>query len=100
MYGHHQKPNKIVHENAFAFPCVPMIAQPKFLLMKTFLRADDNNREFALAQGNLVNLFRPPYCASDPVRLWRDDIFDSFVGLWVSGLVGGWVLGARFWGWL
>jgi len=52
-------------------------------LLTTYLRADDNNREFVFGLGHLVNLFRPPYCVRDPVRLYLDGLHgDMFLGLW------------------
>ena len=56
--------------------------RPKFLLAKTFLRTDANQRSYRLAHGELVNLFKPPFCLSDPLRLFHDDFFDAYLGLW------------------
>ena len=58
-------------------------AEPKLVLMKTYLRTENAyDGDFPLAFGHLLNLFLPPYCAPDPIELHRDDSFDAFVGLW------------------
>ncbi|KAJ1449485.1 hypothetical protein M885DRAFT_535350 [Pelagophyceae sp. CCMP2097] len=58
-------------------------SRPKWLLLKTFLRNDANFQiDVPLALGIFTNLFKAPYCAPDPVAMWRDDIADSFMGLW------------------
>jgi hypothetical protein len=53
-----------------------------YLMLTTYLRADDNERDFVFAMGHLVNLFRSPYCVKDPHVLLRDDDHDLYVGLW------------------
>ena len=56
------------------------------LLLTTYLRADDNEgRDFVLAMGHKVNLFREPYCVKDPTRMVRDDDFDLYLALWERG---------------
>ena len=62
-------------------------AAPKYLLMKTYLRGanpydEDDGADFPLAFGHCANLFAEPYCAADPLELYRDDGFDAFMGLW------------------
>ena len=57
-------------------------AEPNYLMMKTFLRADTNKESFILARGHLLNLFKKPYCAPDALLLYRDDKADSYMGLW------------------
>ncbi len=53
------------------------------IMLTTFLRADDNTaRDFVLAMGHKVNLFREPYCVSDPDSLVRDDDEDMYLGVW------------------
>ena len=52
------------------------------LMLTTFLRADDNERDFVLAMGHEVNLFRSPYCIKDPSRLIFDEQEDLYTGIW------------------
>ena len=58
----------------------------RWLLTSTYLRADDlgTSDDFVLASGHKTNLLRPPYCARDPERLYRDapDTDDQYLGLW------------------
>lgn len=58
----------------------------RWLLTSTYLRADDlaGTGAFVLASGHRTNLLRPPYCARDPERLYRDapDTPDQYLGLW------------------
>ena len=56
-------------------------AAPRLLFAKTFIRAE-TTLDYPLAFGHPLNLFRPPYCAADPLELHRDDFFDAFMGLW------------------
>ena len=61
--------------------------QPRFMLAKTFLRTNANHVDFQLAFGSLMNLFKPPFCLADPERLYHDDFYDSYLGLWrVAGV--------------
>ena len=61
----------------------------RWLLTSTYLRADDlapsddddDSTSFVLANGFHVNLFRPPFCAPDPLRLYRDASYDQFLAL-------------------
>lgn len=53
----------------------------RWLLTSTYLRADDNRRHFVFADGHKINLFRPPFCAVDPIRLYRDAHPDQFLAL-------------------
>ena len=60
------------------------------VMLSTRLRADQNLASFVLAIGHPVNLFRPPYCVRDPLRLFRDSrgqhgFSDYFMGLWRVG---------------
>jgi len=50
--------------------------------MTTYLRADENHKEFIFAYGHEVNLFRDPYCMRDPSLLVKDYKFDMFLGVW------------------
>lgn len=52
------------------------------LMLTTYLRADENERDFVLAMGHKVNLFRPPYCIKDPSRLVFDEQEDMYTGIW------------------
>ena len=54
----------------------------KFLMATTYLRADENDRDFVLAFGHKINLFRPPYCMRDPIRMYVDGEADMMLGLW------------------
>ena len=53
-------------------------------MLSTYLRADDNTgRDYVLALGHHVNLFRAPYCVRDPLRLYGETgQNDQFLGLW------------------
>lgn len=53
----------------------------RWLLTSTYLRAEDNRRHFVFADGHKINLFRPPFCAVDPIRLYRDAHPDQFLAL-------------------
>ena len=57
-------------------------SEADFVLMTSYLRADDNDREFIFAFGHEVNLFRRPYCVSDPKFMVKDYKFDMFLGVW------------------
>ena len=54
----------------------------KYLMMTTYLRADENEKDFVLAFGHRINLFRKPYCIRDPMRLYVDGEADMMLGLW------------------
>ncbi|GMH50713.1 hypothetical protein TL16_g00845 [Triparma laevis f. inornata] len=55
------------------------------LMLTTYLRADENYRDFVLAMGHHVNLFREPYCVKDPFKLVSDDDVDLYLGMWRIG---------------
>jgi len=66
------------------------------LMMTTYLRADENYRDFVLAMGHHVNLFRAPYCATDPFKLVSDDDLDLYLAMWrIGGGQGKRVLGTE-----
>lgn len=54
-------------------------------MLTTYLRADENYRDFVLAMGHHVNLFREPYCVKDPFKLVSDDDVDLYLGMWRIG---------------
>ena len=54
----------------------------KYLMATTYLRADENDKDFVLAFGHKVNLFRPPYCMRDPLRIYADGEADMMLALW------------------
>jgi hypothetical protein len=54
----------------------------KYVMLTTYMRADENEADFVLAFGHKVNLFRPPYCLRDPVQLFLDGEVDGYMGLW------------------
>jgi hypothetical protein len=54
----------------------------KYLMATTYLRANENDKDFVLAFGHKVNLFRPPYCMRDPLRMYVDGEADMMLGLW------------------
>lgn len=59
----------------------------RWLLTSTYLKADELARgggDFVLASGHKTSLLKPPYCARDPERLYRDapDTPDQYLGLW------------------
>jgi len=64
----------------------------RFLLTSTYVRADDFEPSYVLANGHRTNLLRRPYCARDPDRLYLDASADQYLGLW--DLEKGEVLGA------
>lgn len=53
-----------------------------FLILTTYLRADENSKDFVLAMGHHVNLFRSPYCIVDPAKLILDNSEDLYLGMW------------------
>lgn len=56
------------------------------VLMTTYLKADDNDREYVLAMGHHVNLFREPYCLKGPRTLVQDgNDEDMYLGMWGRG---------------
>ena len=62
-----------------------------YLLTSTYVRADDFDSHYILANGHRTNLLRRPYCARDPSRLYLDAHADQYLGLW--DLADGEVLG-------
>ena len=62
-----------------------------YLLTSTYVRADDFDTSYVLANGHRTNLLRRPYCARDPSRLYLDAHADQYLGLW--DLAEGEVLG-------
>ena len=62
-----------------------------YLLTSTYVKADDFDSSYILANGHRTNLLRRPYCARDPDRLYLDAHADQYLGLW--GLAEGEVLG-------
>ena len=62
-----------------------------YLLTSTYVRADDFDSSYILANGHRTNLLRRPYCARDPSRLYLDAHADQYLGLW--DLAEGEVLG-------
>jgi hypothetical protein len=54
----------------------------KYVMLTTYLRADENQADFVLAFGHKINLFRAPYCLRDPVELFLDGELDGYMGLW------------------
>ena len=59
----------------------------RWLLTSTYLKADElatGGGDFVLASGHKTSLLKPPYCARDPERLYRDapDTPDQYLGLW------------------
>jgi len=57
----------------------------KYVMLSTRLRADRNNATFVPAMGHPTNLFRAPYCLSDPLVLIKDGEIDTYMGLWKIG---------------
>ena len=53
-----------------------------YVLLTTHIRADENYRDFVLAMGHKINLFRAPYCVCDPLILYREVELDTYLGLW------------------
>ena len=62
-----------------------------YLLTSTYVRADDFDSHYILANGHRTNLLKRPYCARDPARLYLDAHADQYLGLW--DLAQGEVLG-------
>ena len=62
-----------------------------YLLTSTYVKADDFDSSYILANGHRTNLLKRPYCARDPSRLYLDAHADQYLGLW--DLVEGEVLG-------
>ena len=60
----------------------------KYALLSTYLRTNVNTEPFVLVQGHHINLMQPPYCLKDPVRLYSEDHFDMYMGLWELGKEG------------
>mmetsp|Transcript_12544 Transcript_12544/g.33058 ORF Transcript_12544/g.33058 Transcript_12544/m.33058 type:complete len:346 (-) Transcript_12544:28-1065(-) len=56
-----------------------------YLLTSTYVRADDFDTSYVLANGHRTNLLRRPYCARDPSRLYLDAHADQYLGLWDLG---------------
>ena len=56
-----------------------------YLLTSTYVRADDYDSSYILANGHRTNLLRRPYCARDPSRLYLDAHADQYLGLWELG---------------
>ena len=54
----------------------------RYLMATTYLRADHNNDDFLAAAAHHPNLFRPPYCLRDALRLYHDGGQDNYMGLW------------------
>jgi hypothetical protein len=57
-------------------------SEASLLMLTTYIKADDNERDFVFAMGHKVNLFRQPYCVRDAEQLFRDDDEDLYIGLW------------------
>jgi SAM-dependent methyltransferase len=57
----------------------------KYVMLSTRLRADRNNATFVPVMGHPTNLFRAPYCLSDPLMMWKDGDVDTYMGLWKIG---------------
>ena len=53
-----------------------------YLLTSTYVRADDFDTSYVLANGHRTNLLKRPYCARDPERLYLDAHADQYLGLW------------------
>ena len=53
-----------------------------YLLTSTYVKADDFDTSYVLANGHRTNLLRRPYCARDPARLYLDAHADQYLGLW------------------
>jgi len=51
-------------------------------MLTTYVRASENSKDFVLAMGHKVNLFREPYCIKDPETLFYDDQEDLYAGVW------------------
>ena len=62
-----------------------------YLLTSTYVKADDFDSSYVLANGHRTNLLKRPYCARDPSRLYLDAHADQYLGLW--DLAEGEVLG-------
>ena len=54
----------------------------KYVVLSTYLRQNDNEKDYLLATGHKINLFRWPYCLTDPIHLVKDGDDDLYVGLW------------------
>ena len=53
-----------------------------YLLTSTYVKADDFDSSYILANGHRTNLLKRPYCARDPARLYLDAHADQYLGLW------------------
>lgn len=53
----------------------------RWLLTSTYLRAEDNERDFVFADGHKTNLLKSPYCLDDPLELYRDAHPDQYLAL-------------------
>ena len=56
-----------------------------YLLTSTYVRADDFDTSYVLANGHRTNLLKRPYCARDADRLYLDAHADQYLGLWELG---------------
>ena len=54
----------------------------EYIMLSTYLRSNDNEDDYLLANGHKINLFEWPYCLEDPLHLVKDGEFDLFMGLW------------------
>ncbi|GMH88890.1 hypothetical protein TrVE_jg4082 [Triparma verrucosa] len=54
----------------------------EYIMLSTYLRSNDNEDDYLLANGHKINLFEWPYCLEDPLYLVKDGEFDLFMGLW------------------
>lgn len=68
---------------------IEVTARPRLLLAKTFIEhtidgatATGAQTSFGLAHGQRVNIFAPPLCARDALRLYADDLDGGYMGLW------------------
>ena len=64
------------------------VAGIKYVMMSTYLRANENEEDFLLASGHKINLFEWPYCVKDVVHLNKDGDSDLGLGLWDIGKGG------------
>ena len=56
------------------------------VLMTTYLRSDENEKDYVLAMGHKVNLFREPYCLQGPKVMVKDgDDGDMYLAYWQGG---------------
>ena len=53
-----------------------------YVLLSTYLRGSDNEKEYMLKDGHSINLLNWPYCLSDPLYLVQDGVDDLFGGIW------------------